>query len=340
MKRWMTLMLALIMLTVSLPAAALETDSIYPDESMYWGVNQYMAETSLFASSNAKLNNIQLAVDALSGSVVYCGETFSFNEAIGPRSWELGYRYARNGRGAEVMAGGVSQLATTLYLALREIPEVEIAPFKSYDEKFADWYVEDGCDAVVTDYAAGQDFVFTSNYEGAIYIDAWMDDEKLYCVLTLAQEEDSFMLIAGSSTPIFGSENKIHNIGMAADALNGIILGFGDSFSFNLDVGPRTEENGFMAAENGRGVKVYGGGVAQVASTIYLAVKELECVAIDPIKTYGDRFVDGYVADPADAIITDYNAGTDFSFTYWGESAMLLFVYQEGDRLVCEIYEF
>ena len=82
-----------------------------------------------------------------------------------------------------------------------------------------------------------------------------------------------------------------------------------------------------------------GGGVAQVASTVYLAVKNMDCVSVDPVKTYGKKFVDGYVTDPADAVITDYKAGTDFSFTYWGYNTLVVEVYEDDDDLICRVYE-
>lgn len=112
-----------------------------------------------------------------------------------------------------------------------------------------------------------------------------------------------------------------------------------DLFSFNGLVGPRTAENGYKKALNGRGVTVYGGGVAQVASTVYLAVKDLDCVEIIDKSTYGDRFTDGYVEDTDDAIVTDYNAGTDFSFYYTGDGELRIELSVEDDELCCQVYE-
>ncbi len=342
MKRWMALILTVCMLVVSIPAMATQSEDYREDywEDYWIDDSVYFAETTLYGSSENKRYNIQLAVEALDGTAVYYGELFSFNETVGERSAEAGYLRAENGRGTRVRGGGVSQLATTLYLALRDVPYTVIEPFMCYGDRFADWYVENGSDAVVTDYSAGHDFSFTSEYDGVIYISAWMDEDYLYCMLTLDEGSSYGNRISRSSTPLFGSDNKLHNIELAGNAINGIVLERGDSFSFNDVVGPRTAEMGFYPAENGRGVRVYGGGVAQVASTIYLAVKELDCIVIDPIRTYGERFTDGYVADPNDAIVTDYNAGTDFSFTYWGYGVALVSVYSDGDRLVCEIYEF
>ena len=146
-------------------------------------------------------------------------------------------------------------------------------------------------------------------------------------------------LISEASTPLYGSENKLHNIALASTAIDGIQLTFGESFSFNEIVGPRSAAAGYMNAVNGRGAKVRGGGVAQVASTVYLAVKELDCVSIGKFRTYGDRFVDGYVDDSADAIVTDYNAGYDLSFAYWGDGTLTIYVYDNGTDLICEIFE-
>ena len=301
----------------------------------------FSAETTLFGSSANKMSNLAQAVEALDGTIVFFGETFSFNDEIGPRTREMGYYTAKNGRGVNVLGGGVSQLATTLYLAARECDYLTFDEFKSYDEDFVDWYVENGEDAVVTDYDRGHDFTFTSWYDGYVYISAWMDEEYVYCSVELLDTlPDGYEnLISTAFTPVFGSDNKRHNIELTSELISGIQLECGDMFSFNDTVGPRSKEAGFYNAENGRGVKVRGGGVAQVASTIYLAVKELECVSVDPFKTYGDRFTDGYVQNAEDAVVTDYNSGHDLSFVYWGDGVLTVNLYVDEAQLVCEIFE-
>ncbi len=52
-------------------------------------------------------------------------------------------------------------------------------------------------------------------------------------------------------------------------------MAYGDVFSFNDIVGDRTSARGYKTAVNGRGVKAMGGGVAQVATTLYLALQKL-----------------------------------------------------------------
>ena len=45
------------------------------------------------------------------------------------------------------------------------------------------------------------------------------------------------------------------------------------------------------------------------------------------------------VNDPADAVVTDYNAGIDFSFTYYGASTLMISIYEADGMLYCSLYE-
>ena len=53
--------------------------------------------------------------------------------------------------------------------------------------------------------------------------------------------------------------------------------------------------------------------------------------------TYGKKYSESYVTSADDAIVTDYSAGTDFSFRYTGYDVITIYCYQSGDNLVCEI---
>lgn len=69
--------------------------------------------------------------------------------------------------------------------------------------------------------------------------------------------------------------NRVHNIRLLAKFLDGILLAPGDIFSFNKTTGPRSMEKGFLLApqiRNGRLVDAYGGGVCNVATTIFNTV--------------------------------------------------------------------
>lgn len=78
-------------------------------------------------------------------------------------------------------------------------------------------------------------------------------------------------------TPILDTEeNRVNNIILASQVIDGVEVKSGEIFSFNNTLGARTEEKGYEEAriligdEKGYGV---GGGVCQVSSTLYNAAK-------------------------------------------------------------------
>ncbi|MBR3504957.1 MAG: VanW family protein [Clostridia bacterium] len=301
-------------------------------------------ETSVYYCSTGQLTNIYLAADAINGITLGGGQRFSFNDTVGPRSAEKGYVRAVNGRGAKVRGGGVSQVATTLLLAVEDFGWMNVEDYMAYGDKFTGGYVYDTSKAVVTDYEHGHDLAFTNCYPGQVVIYAWVSDDALHVTVSPSSSSGSSGysysgVLANGVTPMPGEYGQRQNVNLAASLINGCQLRYGDRFSFNGIVGPRTKAAGFVDATNGRGVKVTGGGVAQVASTVYLAVKQLDSITVDPVKTYGDRFTGGYVADSADAIVTDYNAGTDFSFTYYGVRTLLISLYEQNGMLWCTLTE-
>lgn len=142
-----------------------------------------------------------------------------------------------------------------------------------------------------------------------------------------------------ASTPLQGaSSGNVKNIQRAAASINGKRVEAGESFSFNETVGPRTKAQGYVAAENARGVSVTGGGVAQVAAALWLAVKDMDDIAIVEKSTYGDKYNQHYVQSSADAILTDYASGRDFSFRYTGPASITLYATTRDGRLRVEIY--
>lgn len=71
------------------------------------------------------------------------------------------------------------------------------------------------------------------------------------------------------------SSQRINNLDLVAQKLNGMVLMPGEEFSYNGYVGERTEAAGFQAAQayaDGQVVYEIGGGVCQVSSTLYNAV--------------------------------------------------------------------
>lgn len=366
----------------------------------------YSAHTPLSGAGSDKLNNLRLAAQAIDGATVAVGESFSFNDTVGPREKRRGFRTAPNGRGVLVTGGGVAQAASTLYMTLLQMGDaVEIEPVKTYGARFTDDYVQNPSLAIITDYDAGIDLSFTSLTDD-LSIDMWMDEDDLWCVVTVGgngslsaqgkgssglsfldddryadyeatpyffepipEEDDRFeadpiygddypvkdeaftvtvdshedsspLKPLGSSIIHCGSDpDVIHNITLAADCLNDTMLISDDVFSFNDVVGPRTKKYGYRRAVNGRGAKVTGGGVAQVASALWLAIEDLDDIEILEKSTYGKRYNQRYVADSADAILTDYASGRDFRFRYTGDTRLTIYAYVDDGFLYCDVIE-
>jgi len=75
------------------------------------------------------------------------------------------------------------------------------------------------------------------------------------------------------SSPYVNNPKRTENLRLACEAINGTILNPDEVFSFNDTVGERTEEKGYQPATiyggDGESVDGVGGGICQVASTIY-----------------------------------------------------------------------
>ena len=319
------------------------------------------AKTSLKSATDNKIDNIEMALKRINGYVIQPGAYFSFNDVIGPRTENHGYQEARNGRDVLVMGGGVSQVATTLYLALLELQAgIVYDDIKTYGSKeYKGDYVADRNFAIVTDYEDGQDFSFTNNFDDAIEIEMWIDGNNLRCSLTLPNSDyesldESAHGWTGDSAPAgvhVLSSSRIYqdskttsnamtkNIKRAASMLHGLVIPAGGEFSFNEAVGPRSQKYGYINAKNGRGAFVTGGAVAQVASALWLALKEMDGIYIVEMETYGEDYNQSYVKNAADAVVTDYGADKDFVFRNETGSDIAIAMFVDDDNLFCRIYQ-
>jgi len=97
--------------------------------------------TTLYAGTSDRITNLQLGVSLLDGAFVAPGETFSFNDRVGERTLERGFRPAPVIIGDEYeedVGGGVSQVATTTFNAAWEagLKIVERNPHSLYISRY------------------------------------------------------------------------------------------------------------------------------------------------------------------------------------------------------------
>ena len=93
-------------------------------DALAMGIDTRMsAYTTSYSGTSDRITNLQLGVQALDGTLVAPGGTFSLNEAIGERTEERGFRPAPviiGNEYAEEVGGGTSQVATTVFNAAWE----------------------------------------------------------------------------------------------------------------------------------------------------------------------------------------------------------------------------
>ncbi|WP_051276611.1 VanW family protein [Desulfovirgula thermocuniculi] len=121
--------------------------------------------------------NIRVAAAALDGLLVPPGQEVSFNNVVGPRSHEAGYKNARvivNNQFVEGPGGGVCQVSTTLYNAVL-LANLEILERTNHSLPVS--YVPLGRDAtVVYGYI---DLRFRNNTESYLYIRSYVEGDRL-----------------------------------------------------------------------------------------------------------------------------------------------------------------
>ena len=104
--------------------------------------------------------------------------------------------------------------------------------------------------------------------------------------------------VATFSTPYSCCPPRVTNIQRAAETIDGMIIPAGGTFSLNDALGQRTEDKGYVAAPQiaaGRLVDSVGGGVSQVATTLFNAAffAGFEIVSHTPHSFYISRYPEG-----------------------------------------------
>lgn len=117
-----------------------------------------------------RTKNIVLAAEAINNTVVFPGETFSFNRTVGKRTKEKGYLPAPvivKGELSEGIGGGICQVSSTLFNA---VDQSGIHILERYSHSRSVPYVKPGRDATVSWY--GPDFSFRNEFNQPILIRA------------------------------------------------------------------------------------------------------------------------------------------------------------------------
>ena len=143
--------------------------------------------------------------------------------------------------------------------------------------------------------------------------------------------------LATKTTSLSGSSsNRITNVRLAAEKINGVILQPGQTFSYNDVLGQRTKANGFKEAgaySGGQVVQEVGGGICQVSSTLYY------CAMVSNLKINTRTchyFPVAYIEPGMDATVSW--GGPEFKFTNSREYPIEIKAYVEKNSITVEIW--
>ena len=158
--------------TLNLPTGAIE---LKPEEIQPFITTEDIADIdsvlgtySTYYYPGDRGDNIWLAASAISDKIVKPSWTFSFNDTVGERTWDAGYKVAGviiNGRPAEDYGGGVCQVSSTLYNA---VLLAGLTPTERTPHFYQSTYVAPGRDATVAD--GYLDFKFRNDLQHNVYL--------------------------------------------------------------------------------------------------------------------------------------------------------------------------
>jgi len=140
--------------------------------------------------------------------------------------------------------------------------------------------------------------------------------------------------LSSFQTTVTGDPNRVYNIELGASFLNNTLVLPGQVFSFNAAVGPYDATKGYREAPvivNDRYESGPGGGVCQISSTLYQAVRSL---GLTVVERHGHTLPVPYIGPDQDATV----AGTlDFRFRNDLATPLLIKAACRGDVLTVSL---
>lgn len=138
-----------------------------------------------------RTRNLELASQAINGTILLPGEEFSFNRIVGERTAAKGYGEAGvyvGGRTENQLGGGVCQVASAIYYSCLK---ADLKIVERYEHQYTPTYVPWGMDATI--YWGALDYRFINNtaypirvnasvYDGAVHIELIGTETRDYTV--------------------------------------------------------------------------------------------------------------------------------------------------------------
>lgn len=192
-------------------------------------------------------------------------------------------------------------------------PTVDLESYaKKYGEEPVDAYYDEKTHTIVEsvpgygfDLEKVQQQVATAAPGSELVIS--MEEREPEVTTEFLEKEMFGQVLYQTSTEYVKNPGRTKNLTLACEEIDGTILNPGEVFSFNDVVGERTAEKGYQPAtvySGGESLQELGGGVCQVASTLYYATLNLN---LEQVQREPHQFAVSYVPYGMDATV------------YWGK---------------------
>jgi len=171
------------------------------------------------------------------------------------------------------------------------------------------------------------------------FADVCLPVETVDPAVTLESLMVDKQLLASFSTKMSRDDNRIINIQLACDSINGYVLQPGEEFSFNTVVGDRTKKRGYKEA----GVIVggdrldtgIGGGICQVSGTLFNAVVMAD---MEIVERYTHSFELSYLGRGRDATVDYGRKDLVFKNTTGQPLTIMMFANEDTLEVGAQIY--
>ena len=167
--------------------------------------------TAKSGSSYNRDINLKLSCEAIDGTILYPGDVFSYNDALGERTPEKGYKPADSYEGdktVQTYGGGICQASSSLYYCTL-IADLEIV--RRSNHGFVSSYMPYGMDATVA--WGGPDFQFRNSTNYPIRIEAEANGGNVTVSLVGTDEKDYYVKMEYEILSVSYPETKEKEVG-------------------------------------------------------------------------------------------------------------------------------
>ena len=156
---------------------------------------QLESRSSYYVNNANRTENLRLACEAINGTIVNPGEVFSFNDTVGERTAEKGYKpatiYGGDGESVDGVGGGICQVASTIYYAALYL---NLETVMREPHMYQVTYVPLGMDATIY-WDSGLDYKFRNNLENPIKIQANINGGSVNITFWGVKENDNYVVM-------------------------------------------------------------------------------------------------------------------------------------------------